>query len=47
MKNNYTVPNAEILLLLTKKDILTSSPGSDPDPETPPPSGGVEDGGIF
>ena len=47
MKNNYTVPNAEILLLLTKEDILTSSPDPDPNPETPPPSGGVEDGGIF
>ena len=48
MKNNYAVPNAEILLFLTKDDILTSSPTNpNPTPNPNPPDIGVEDEGDF
>lgn len=44
MKNTYLVPNAEILMFLTKEDILSGSPEI-PGPTVP--DIGVEDEGDF
>ena len=45
MKNTYSIPNAEILMFLTKEDILSGSRDDISDPTVP--DIGVEDEGDF